>query len=96
MVSAATKDSVVGRVTSLVGMDAGSSTIQASSHKNLSLAWSLVYNKNDEILMTECTLEDIIILIAVTNRVYIINRGENIYYHQLICNQWSDVEVTQK
>ena len=79
-------------------MDAGSSTIQASSHKKLSLAWSLVYNKNDEILMTECTLEDIIILTAVTNRVpiYIINRGENIYYHQLICNQWSEVEVAQK
>ena len=78
-------------------MDAGSSTIQASSHKKLSLAWSLVlYNKNNEILMTECTLEDIIILTAVTNRVYIINRGENIYYHQLICNQWSEVEVAQK
>ena len=73
-------------------MDAGSSTIQASSHKKL----SLVYNKNDEILMTECTLEDIIILIAVTNRAYIINREENIYYHQLICNQWSEVEVAQK
>ena len=58
-------------------MDAVSSTIQASNHKKLSLAWSLVYNKNDEILMTECTLEDIIILIAVTNRVYVIKREEN-------------------
>ena len=73
-------------------MDAGSSTIQASSHKKL----SLVYNKNDEILMTECTLEDIIILIAVTNRVYITKRGENIYYHQLICSQWSELEVAPK